>query len=113
MRHWAGSRYADVHVKMPEVRGVQLTGEMPAWVSAKDVLLEMLRSYGVRGGFGRTIEYYEPGLKHLSAIDRHVIAEYDSGRLLWNGKTRPPPVRILRQFNLLIAGDQKVCLRDH
>lgn len=67
----AGEPY---YVRMPEVWGIRLTGKLPDWVSAKDVILEMLRRYGVRGGFGRIIEYYGPGLACLSAMDRHVIA---------------------------------------
>ena len=67
----AGEPY---YVRMPEVWGIRLTGKLPDWVSAKDVILEMLRRYGVRGGFGRIIEYYGPGLECLSAMDRHVIA---------------------------------------
>ncbi|MBD3257522.1 aconitate hydratase [candidate division GN15 bacterium] len=59
---------------MPEVFGVKLTGKLPDWVSAKDVILEMLRRHGVRGGVGRVVEYYGPGLVSLSAMDRHVIA---------------------------------------
>ncbi len=62
------------YVKMPEVFGVKLTGELPDWVSAKDVILEMLRRHDVDGGVGKVIEYYGPGLKHLTAMDRHVIA---------------------------------------
>ena len=62
------------YVKMPAVMGVKLTGELPDWVSAKDVILEMLRRHGVKGGVGRIIEYYGPGLDNLSAMDRHVIA---------------------------------------
>lgn len=61
-------------VKMPKVMGVKLTGKLPDWVSAKDVILEMLRRYDVKGGVGKVIEYYGPGLKELSAMDRHVIA---------------------------------------
>ncbi|HZD25969.1 MAG TPA: aconitate hydratase [Alphaproteobacteria bacterium] len=61
-------------VAMPEVFGVRLTGSLPDWVSAKDVILEMLRRHGVAGGVGRIIEYYGPGLASLSAMDRHVIA---------------------------------------
>ena len=60
--------------KMPRVWGVELKGRLPKWVSAKDVILEMLRRHGVDGGVGHVIEYYGPGLKHLSAMDRHVIA---------------------------------------
>jgi aconitate hydratase len=62
------------YVKMPEIWGVKLVGEPPDWVSAKDVILEMLRRHDVKGGIGRIVEYYGPGLKALSAMDRHVIA---------------------------------------
>src|SRR5699024_11952188 len=60
--------------KMPEVWGVKLTGKLPEWVSAKDVILEMLRRHDVKGAVGKVIEYYGPGLDELSAMDRHVIA---------------------------------------
>ncbi|WP_129359538.1 aconitate hydratase [Rothia uropygioeca] len=63
-----------LYVTMPEVWGVELTGELPDWVSAKDVILEMLRRHGVKGGVGRVIEYHGPGLAGLTAMDRHVIA---------------------------------------
>lgn len=63
-----------IYIKMPKVMGVKLTGALPDWVSAKDVILEMLRRHGVDGGFGKVIEYYGPGLNGLSAMDRHVIA---------------------------------------
>ena len=59
---------------MPQIWGVKLTGRLPDWVSAKDVILEMLRRHSVAGGLGRIIEYYGPGLDALSAMDRHVIA---------------------------------------
>ena len=62
------------YVKMPKILGVRLTGELPDWVSSKDVILEMLRRHGVDGGIGKIIEYYGPGLDRLSAMDRHVIA---------------------------------------
>ncbi|MGD8573810.1 MAG: aconitate hydratase [Gammaproteobacteria bacterium] len=62
------------YLKMPRIMGVRLTGALPDWVSAKDVILEMLRRHDVDGGVGRIIEYYGPGLEHLSAMDRHVIA---------------------------------------
>ncbi|MFW5968522.1 MAG: aconitate hydratase [Persicimonas sp.] len=63
-----------LRIEMPEVWGVRLTGELPDWVSAKDVILEMLRRHDVEGGVGRVIEYYGPGLDALSPMDRHVIA---------------------------------------
>jgi aconitate hydratase len=62
------------HLKMPRIWGVRLVGELPDWVSAKDVVLEMLRRHDVSGGVGRIIEYHGPGLETLTAWDRHVIA---------------------------------------
>ena len=62
------------HLTMPAIWGVRLDGALPPWVSAKDVVLEMLRRHGVRGGIGRIVEYYGPGVATLSAMDRHVIA---------------------------------------
>lgn len=67
----AGQPY---YVKMPHVMGVKLRGKLPDWVSAKDIILEMLRRHDVKGGVGKIIEYYGDGLKGLSAMDRHVIA---------------------------------------
>jgi len=61
-------------VKMPKIMGVHLIGELPNWISAKDVILEILRRYDVTGGRGYILEYYGPGLQYLSAWDRHVIA---------------------------------------
>lgn len=62
------------YLKMPKIGGVKLVGAMPDWVSAKDVILEMLRRHDVDGGLGKIVEYYGPGLRCLSAMDRHVIA---------------------------------------
>ncbi len=63
-----------LYTKMPAIWGVRLVGELPEWVSAKDVILEMLRRHGVKGGVGKILEYHGPGLEGLSAMDRHVIA---------------------------------------
>lgn len=63
-----------IYIKMPEIWGVKLTGELPDWVSAKDVILEMLRRHDVKGGVGKIIEYYGYGLENLSAMNEHVIA---------------------------------------
>ena len=59
---------------MPEIWGVEIRGELPDWVSAKDVILEMLRRHGVSGAKNTILEYHGPGLASLSAMDRHVIA---------------------------------------
>ncbi len=57
----------------PKVFGVRLTGRLPDWVSAKDVVLEMLRRRGVKGCVGKVIEYFGPGVEDLSATDRETI----------------------------------------
>ncbi len=61
------------HLPCPRVLGVKLSGKLPDWVSAKDVILEMLRRYDVKGCVGKIIEYYGPGVKSLSATDRETI----------------------------------------
>jgi aconitate hydratase len=61
-------------LRMPEIMGIRLCGRLQPWVSAKDVILEMLRRHSVKGGVGRILEYYGPGVETLTAMDRHVIA---------------------------------------
>ncbi|MCH9625537.1 MAG: 3-isopropylmalate dehydratase large subunit [Chlamydiales bacterium] len=63
-----------IYIKMPKIWGIKLVGKLPKWVSAKDVILEILRRHDVAGGVGKIIEYYGSGLDTLSAMDRHVIA---------------------------------------
>ena len=46
------------HLTCPKVFGVKLTGKLSPWVSGKDVILEMLRRFSVKGGVGKVIEYY-------------------------------------------------------
>jgi aconitate hydratase len=58
----AGKPYT---INMPEVWGVELTGELPDWVSAKDVILTMLERHDVDGAVNQVIEYYGPGLDSL------------------------------------------------
>lgn len=85
-----------IFIKMPKIWGIKLSGELPDWVSAKDVILEMLRRHGVDGGIGKIIEYYGPGLKNLSAMDRHVIA--NMGTELGATTTVFPSDDIVRAF---------------
>ncbi len=62
------------HMKVPRVMGVRLARKLKPWVSAKDIILEMLRRHSVRGGVGKIIEYWGPGVKTLTATDRATIA---------------------------------------
>ncbi|GFO61455.1 aconitate hydratase [Geomonas silvestris] len=61
------------HLTCPRIWGIRLTGALRPWVSGKDVILEMLRRHSVKGGVGRIIEYYGPGVATLSATDRATI----------------------------------------
>lgn len=61
------------NMKAPKVYEVHLTGQLPAWVSAKDVILEVLRKLSVKGGVGYIIEYTGSGVKSLSVTDRATI----------------------------------------
>jgi len=61
------------YLARPKVTLVRLTGELPAWVSAKDVILELLRRLSVKGGVGRVMEYGGPGLAALSVPERATI----------------------------------------
>ncbi|KAL9656680.1 hypothetical protein ABK040_002950 [Willaertia magna] len=63
-----------IYLKEPKVFGIELKGELPDWVSAKDIILELLRRYGVKGANYYIIEYYGDGLKRLTCWDRMVLA---------------------------------------
>jgi aconitate hydratase len=57
----------------PKVVGVELTGELSDWVTPKDVILELLRRRGVRGGLGRIFEFYGPGVANIDVTGRTTI----------------------------------------
>ena len=61
-------------LRMPKIVGVELTGSLRFGVTAKDVILEMLRRLTVRGGIGRIFEYYGSGIKTLTVPERSTIA---------------------------------------
>ncbi len=62
------------YLPMPQICLVKLTGKLQPWVSAKDVILELLRIMTVKGGVGKIIEYGGDGIGSLSATDRATIA---------------------------------------
>lgn len=59
---------------MPEVIGVRLEGRFQPWVSAKDVILELLRRLTVKGGRGKILEFFGPALRFLGVPERASIA---------------------------------------
>jgi len=64
---------APFRIKYPRIVGVRLTGKLSPWVSAKDVILEVLRRIDVKGGVGKVLEYFGEGVKTLSVTDRATI----------------------------------------
>ncbi|MGB9712361.1 MAG: aconitate hydratase [Dissulfurimicrobium sp.] len=62
------------YLRMPRVVGVNLVGRLQPWVSARDVILELLHRLTVKGGVGKVIEYFGPGVMTLTVPDRAVIA---------------------------------------
>src|SRR5205085_2874175 len=60
-------------VERPLVVGVELRGQLQRWVQSKDVILELLRRRGVRGGRGRIFEFFGDGVATLTATDRGTI----------------------------------------
>ncbi len=61
------------YITCPKVVKVELTGKLPSWVAAKDVILEVLKRMSVKGGVGKVIEYCGEGVKTLSVPERATI----------------------------------------
>jgi aconitate hydratase len=62
-----------VWIPCPSVVALELHGRLPDWVEAKDVVLELLRRYGVRGGYGKSFEFVGEGVETLSVMERGTI----------------------------------------
>ncbi len=61
------------YIPMPQTVKINLTGKLPPWVAAKDIILEVLRRMSVKGGLGKIIEYAGEGIKTLSVPERATI----------------------------------------
>ena len=61
-------------IPRPAIVEVRLSGKLGAWATAKDVILELLRRLGARGGIGKYFEYTGPGLRNLTVPERFTIA---------------------------------------
>ncbi len=64
---------APFYLVMPKIVGVYLVGELGPWVAAKDIIIELQRRLTVKGGVGRIIEYYGPGVTTLTVPQRGTI----------------------------------------
>lgn len=61
------------YISMPKMVRINLTGKLQPWVSAKDIILEVLRIMSVKGGVGKIIEYGGEGVKTLTVPERATI----------------------------------------
>jgi aconitate hydratase len=61
------------YFEMPKIVGIELIGKLEPWVSAKDVILYLLKKLTVKGGLGSIFEYYGEGVKTLSVPERATI----------------------------------------
>ena len=61
------------YITMPKMVRINLHGRLPAWVSAKDIILEVLRRLSVKGGVGKIIEYGGDALPYLTVPERATI----------------------------------------
>ena len=66
----AGAPY---YITMPKMVRINLTGKLSPWVSAKDIILEVLRLLSVKGGVGKIVEYGGEGVKTLTVPERATI----------------------------------------
>ncbi|MBI5036292.1 aconitate hydratase [Candidatus Micrarchaeota archaeon] len=62
-----------LYIKTPQIVGIKLTGKLQDNVSAKDVILEVLRRLGVKGGTGKIFEYFGEGVASLDVYERATI----------------------------------------
>ncbi len=84
------------YITCPKVVKVELTGKLSPWVSAKDVILEVLKRLSVKGGVGKVIEYCGEGVKTLSVPERATIT--NMGAELGATTSVFPSDDITRQF---------------
>lgn len=68
-----GMAQGTYNLKVPKVFNIELIGNLNKWVSAKDVILYILKELSVKGGVGYVIEYSGQGIKELSLTDRATI----------------------------------------
>ncbi len=96
----AGEPY---YITMPQVINVKLVGRLRPFVSAKDIILEVLRLLSVKGGVGKIVEYTGEGIKTLSVPERATIT--NMGAELGATTSIFPSDEITRQF--LAAQDRE------
>ena len=62
------------YLEMPSILGAKLTGKLAPFVSAKDIILHLLKELNVKGGINKILEYFGSGVQTLSVPERGTIA---------------------------------------
>ncbi len=83
-------------IEMPKMTKINLSGRLNPWVSAKDIILEVLRILGVKGGVGKIIEYGGEGIKSLTVPERATIT--NMGAELGASTSIFPSDEVTREF---------------
>ena len=96
------------YITMPRIININLTGALSPYVSAKDVILEVLRLLGVKGGVGAVIEYSGEGVKTLSVPERATIT--NMGAELGATASIFPSDEVTREF--LRAESREECFME-
>lgn len=86
----------EYHITMPKMTRINLSGKLSSFVSAKDVILEVLRIMSVKGGIGKIIEYGGDGVKTLSVPERATIT--NMGAELGASTSVFPADEVTREF---------------
>lgn len=86
----------EYHITMPKMTRINLSGKLSSFVSAKDVILEVLRIMSVKGGVGKIIEYGGEGVKTLSVPERATIT--NMGAELGASTSVFPADKVTREF---------------
>ncbi len=87
---------APFYMMVPEVTLVRLTGELPQWVGAKDVILHLLKRLKVKGGLGKIMEYGGPAVKTLRVPERATITNMGAELGAWSSLF--PSDEVTRRF---------------
>lgn len=92
------------YLNMPKVVQIKLSGQLQPWVSAKDVILEVLRIMSVKGGVGKIVEYTGAGVKTLTVPERATIT--NMGAELGATTSIFPSDEITREFLMAQGREQ-------
>jgi len=74
---------APFYMKVPSVTLIKLKGKLPEWVSAKDIILYLLKKLSVKGGLGKILEYGGDGIAELTVPERATITNMGAELGAW------------------------------